>query len=141
MQMNYMEVDRKQKKKSQNKIRSLNKKNYVIFENLKVQLKIIPQRKEVLLYTQYISLTELIIVNEVLDIFVKFYKNKKFEKLDLDLINEEGNYFIKNIITSLIKNFDSNIDSYLEKNSFIESNLLRGLPKFVNEEARKELIN
>ena len=51
--------------------------------------------------------------------------------IDMDLI-KEGDNFIKNIITSLIKNFDASVYNYLKKNSFIESNLLRGLPKFVS---------
>jgi hypothetical protein len=109
-------------------------------KNLMEQLTITPQKKEVLLHTQYISMSELIIVNEVLDNFVKFYKNRKFEDIDMDLI-KEGDKFIKNLITSLIKNFDTNVHNYIKKNSFIESNLLRGLPKFINKETRDEINN
>ena len=57
-------------------------------KNLLEQLTITPQRREVLLHTQYISMSELIIVNEVLDNFVKFYKNRKFDQIDMDLIKE-----------------------------------------------------
>lgn len=135
----YGGIQKIEEKNHRIKLRNLNKKKLCDFmKNLKEQLTITPQRKEVLLHTQYISMSELVIVNEVLDNFVKFYKNRKFEKIDMDLI-KEGDNFIKNIITSLIKNFDSSVYSYIKKNSFIESNLLRGLPKFVNEEARKEI--
>ena len=135
----YGGIQKIEEKNHRIKLRNLNKKKLCDFmKNLKEQLTITPQRKEVLLHTQYISMSELVIVNEVLDNFVKFYKNRKFEKIDMDLI-KEGDNFIKNIITSLIKNFDSSVYSYIKKNSFIESNLLRGLPKFVNEEAKREI--
>ena len=135
----YGGIQKIEEKNHRIKLRNLNKKKLCDFmKNLKEQLTITPQRKEVLLHTQYISMSELVIVNEVLDNFVKFYKNRKFEKIDMDLI-KEGDNFIKNIITSLIKNFDSSVYNYIKKNSFIESNLLRGLPKFVNEEAKQEI--
>ena len=135
----YGGIQKIEEKNHRIKLRNINKKKLCDFmKNLKEQLTITPQRKEVLLHTQYISMSELVIVNEVLDNFVKFYKNRKFEKIDMDLI-KEGDNFIKNIITSLIKNFDSNVYNYIKKNSFIESNLLRSLPKFVNEDAKKEI--
>ena len=137
----YGGIQKIEEKNHRIKLRNLNKKKLCDFmKNLMDQLTITPQRKEVLLHTQYISMSELIIVNEVLDNFVKFYKNRKFEDIDMDII-KEGDIFIKNIITSLIKNFDVNVYNYIKKNSFIESNLLRGLPKFVNEEAKTEINN
>ena len=137
----YGGIQKIEEKNHRIKLRNLNKKKLCDFmKNLMDQLTITPQRKEVLLHTQYISMSELIIVNEVLDNFVKFYKNRKFEDIDMDII-KEGDLFIKNLITSLIKNFDTNVYNYIKKNSFIESNLLRGLPKFVNEETKKEINN
>ena len=135
----YGGIQKIEEKNHRIKLRNLNKKKLCDFmKNLMEQLTITPQRKEVLLHTQYISMSELVIVNEVLDNFVKFYKNRKFEKIDMDLVRE-GDKFIKNIITSLIKNFDTNVYNYIKKNSFIESNLLRGLPKFINKEAKEEI--
>ena len=137
----YGGIQKIEEKNHRIKLRNVNKKKLCDFmKNLMDQLTITPQKKEVLLHTQYISMSELIIVNEVLDNFVKFYKNRKFEDIDMDLV-KEGDRFIKNIITSLIKNFDTNVYNYIKKNSFIESNLLRGLPKFVNKEARDEINN
>ena len=137
----YGGIQKIEEKNHRIKLRNMNKKKLCDFmKNLMDQLTITPQKKEVLLHTQYISMSELIIVNEVLDNFVKFYKNRKFEDIDMDLV-KEGDRFIKNIITSLIKNFDTNVYNYIKKNSFIESNLLRGLPKFVNKEARDEINN
>ena len=83
-------------------------------------------------------MSELIIVNEVLDNFVKFYKNRKFDKIDMNLI-KEGDKLIKDIITSLIKNFDSSVYNYIKSNSFQESYLLRGLPKFHNSELKSQI--
>jgi hypothetical protein len=135
----YGGIQKIEEKNHRIKLRNINKKKLCDFmKNLLEQLTITPQRKEVLLHTQYISMSELVIVNEVLDNFVKFYKNRKFEDIDMDLVRE-GDAFIKNIITSLIKNFDSSIYNYIKKNSFTESNLLRGLPKFVNKEARTQI--
>ena len=137
----YGGIQKIEEKNHRIKLRNINKKKLSEFmKNLLEQLTITPQRREVLLHTQYISMSELVIVNEVLDNFVKFYKNRKFDKIDMDLINE-GDKFIKNIITSLIKNFDSSVYSYIKGNSFQESNLLRGLPKFRNEEIKKEITN
>ena len=135
----YGGIQKIEEKNHRIKLRNLNKKKLCDFmKNLMDQLTITPQRKEVLLHTQYISMSELVIVNEVLDNFVKFYKNRKFEDIDMDLV-KEGDTFIKNIITSLIKNFDSSVYNYIKKNSFIESNLLRGLPKFINVETKKQI--
>ena len=137
----YGGIQKIEEKNHRIKLRNINKKKLSEFmKNLLEQLTITPQRREVLLHTQYISMSELIIVNEVLDNFVKFYKNRKFDKIDMDLI-KEGDKFIKNIITSLIKNFDSSVYNYIKSNSFQESNLLRGLPKFKNEEIRAEIKN
>ena len=137
----YGGIQKIEEKNHRIKLRNINKKKLSEFmKNLLEQLTITPQRREVLLHTQYISMSELVIVNEVLDNFVKFYKNRKFDKIDMDLINE-GDKFIKNIITSLIQNFDSSVYSYIKGNSFQESNLLRGLPKFRNEEIKKEITN
>ena len=137
----YGGIQKIEEKNHRIKLRNINKKKLSEFmKNLLEQLTITPQRREVLLHTQYISMSELIIVNEVLDNFVKFYKNRKFDKIDMDLI-KEGDKFIKNIITSLIKNFDSSVYNYIKTNSFKESNLLRGLPKFHNEEIKSELKN
>ena len=134
----YGGIQKIEEKNHRIKLRNINKKKLCDFmKNLLEQLTITPQRKEVLLHTQYISMSELVIVNEVLDNFVKFYKNRKFEDIDMDLV-KEGDEFIKNIITSLIKNFNISIFNYIKKNSFIESNLLRSLPKFTNKEARKQ---
>ena len=135
----YGGIQKIEEKNHRIKLRNINKKKLCDFmKNLLEQLTITPQRKEVLLHTQYISMSELVIVNEVLDNFVKFYKNRKFEDIDMDLVRE-GDAFIKNIITSLIKNFDTSVYNYIKKNSFTESNLLRGLPKFVNKEARTQI--
>ena len=67
------------------------------------QLTITPQRKEVLLHTEYISTSELVIVNEVLKNFVEFYKNRKKQDIDMDIINE-GQEIVKGIISDLINN-------------------------------------
>ena len=135
----YGGIQKIEEKNHRIKLRNLNKKKLCDFmKNLMEQLTITPQKKEVLLHTQYIYMSELVIVNEVLENFVKFYKNRKIENIDMDLVRE-GDKFIKNIITSLIKNFDTNVYNYIKKNSFIESNLLRGLPKFINKETKKEI--
>ena len=76
----YGGIQKIEEKNHRIKLRNLNKKKLCDFmKNLMDQLTITPQRKEVLLHTQYISMSELVIVNEVLDNFVKFYKNRKFE--------------------------------------------------------------
>ena len=135
----YGGIQKIEEKNHRIKLRNINKKKLSDFmKNLLEQLTITPQRKEVLLHTQYISMSELVIVNEVLDNFVKFYKNRKFAQIDMDLI-KEGDKLIKDIITSLIKNFDSSVYNYIKNNSFQESNLLRGLPKFQNEDLKKEI--
>ena len=137
----YGGIQKIEEKNHRIKLRNINKKKLSDFmKNLLEQLTITPQRKEVLLHTQYISMSELVIVNEVLDNFVKFYKNRKFDQIDMDLI-KEGDKLIKDIITSLIKNFDSSVYNYIKNNSFQESNLLRGLPKFQNEDLKKEIKN
>ena len=137
----YGGIQKIEEKNHRIKLRNLNKKKLCDFmKNLMEQLTITPQRKDVLLHTQYISMSELVIINEVLDNFVKFYKNRKIEEIDMDLV-KEGDNFIKNIITSLIKNFDTNVYNYIKKNSFIEGNLLRGLPKFKNKDAKNEINN
>ena len=135
----YGGIQKIEEKNHRIKLRNINKKKLSDFmKNLLEQLTVTPQRREVLLHTQYISMSELVIVNEVLDNFVQFYKNRKFDKIDMDLI-KEGDKFIKNIITSLIKNFDSSVYNYIKKNPFQESNLLRNLPKFTNNDLRKEV--
>ena len=135
----YGGIQKIEEKNHRIKLRNINKKKLSDFmKNLLEQLTVTPQRREVLLHTQYISMSELVIVNEVLDNFVQFYKNRKIEKVDMDLI-KEGDKFIKNIITSLIKNFDSSVYNYIKKNPFQESNLLRNLPKFTNNDLRKEV--
>ena len=137
----YGGIQKIEEKNHRIKLRNINKKKLSEYmKNLLEQLTITPQRREVLLHTQYISMSELVIVNEVLDNFVKFYKNRKFDKIDMDII-KEGDKFIKNIITSLIKNFDSSVYNYIKNNSFKESNLLRGLPKFRNEDIKTEIKN
>ena len=137
----YGGIQKIEEKNHRIKLRNINKKKLSDFmKNLFQQLTITPERREVLLHTQYISMSELIIVNEVLDNFVKFYKNRKIEKIDMEIINE-GDKIIKGIITSLIKNFDSSVYNYIKNNSFKESNLLRGLPKFQNNELKSEIKN
>ena len=137
----YGGIQKIEEKNHRIKLRNLNKKKLCDFmKNLMEQLTITPQRKDVLLHTQYISMSELVIINEVLDNFVKFYKNRKIEEIDMDLV-KEGDKFIKDIITALIKNFDTNVYNYIKKNAFIESNLLRGLPKFINKETKNEINN
>ena len=137
----YGGIQKIEEKNHRIKLRNINKKKLSEFmKNLLEQLTITPQRKEVLLHTQYLSMSELIIVNEVLDNFVKFYKNRKFDKIDMNLI-KEGDKLIKDIITSLIKNFDSSVYNYIKSNSFQESYLLRGLPKFNNPELKSQIKN
>ena len=73
----YGGIQKIEEKNHRIKLRNINKKKLSEFmKNLLEQLTITPQRKEVLLHTQYISMSELIIVNEVLDNFVKFYMFK-----------------------------------------------------------------
>ena len=109
----YGGIQKIEEKNHRIKLRNINKKKLSDFmKNLFQQLTITPERREVLLHTQYISMSELIIVNEVLDNFVKFYKNRKIEKIDMEIINE-GDKIIKGIITSLIKNFDSSVYNYI----------------------------
>ena len=91
----YGGIQKIEEKNHRIKLRNINKKKLSEYmKNLLEQLTITPQRREVLLHTQYISMSELVIVNEVLDNFVKFYKNRKFDKIDMDII-KEGDKFIK----------------------------------------------
>ena len=64
-------------------------------KNLLEQLTITPQRREVLLHTQYISMSELIIVNEVLDNFDRCLKNIEDDSV------KEGILLIKNQLLSI----------------------------------------
>ena len=135
----YGGIQKIEEKNHRIKLRNLNKKKLVDFmKNLMEQLTITPQRKEVLLHTPYIATSELVIVNEVLDNFVKFYKNRKLEKIDMDII-EEGDRFIKNIISDLIKNYDANVYNYIKKNNFTEGNLLRNLHSFKNKKLNQTI--
>ena len=121
----YGGIQKIEEKNHRIKLRNINKKKLSEYmKNLLEQLTITPQRREVLLHTQYISMSELVIVNEVLDNFVKFYKNRKFDKIDMDIIKEGDKFY-----------------NYIKNNSFKESNLLRGLPKFRNEDIKAEIKN
>lgn len=100
------------------------------------QLTISPSKRETLLTTQYIATSELVIVSEVLDNFVNFYKNRKKQDIDMNII-KEGQEQIRAIITNLIKNFNVNIYEYIKTTQFTESNLFRNPPNFKNEELKK----
>ena len=104
--------------------------------NLIEQLTISPSKRETLLTTQYIATSELVIVGEVLDNFVNFYKNRKKQDIDMDII-KEGQEQIRGIITNLIKNFNVNVYEYIKSTQFNESNLFRNLPTFKNQELKK----
>ena len=52
------------------------------------QLTISPSKRDTLLTTEYIATSELVIVKEVLDNFVRFYKGRKKQNINMNIINE-----------------------------------------------------
>jgi hypothetical protein len=135
----YTGIQKIEEKNHRIELRNQNKKKLLEYmKNLLDQLTITPQRKEVLLHTEYISTSELVIVNEVLKNFVEFYKNRKKQDIDMDIINE-GQEIVKGIISDLIKNFGVNVYNFLKKNKFVESDLFRRLPTFRNPKINEKI--
>ena len=135
----YIGIQKIEEKNHRIELRNQNKKKLQEYmKNLLEQLTITPQRKEVLLHTEYIATSELVIVNEVLKNFVEFYKNRQKQDIEMDIINE-GEEIIKGIISDLIKNFGVNVYNFLKKYKFIESDLFRRLPGFRNSKINERL--
>ena len=70
-------------------LRNENKRKLQTYMNeLLSQLTISPSKRDTLLTTEYIATSELVIVKEVLDNFVRFYKGRKKQNINMNIINE-----------------------------------------------------
>jgi hypothetical protein len=100
----------------------------------------ISQSKEInLTNCRYISNSELIIVDEVLGNFVKFYKSRKKQDIKMSII-KEGQEKIKHIIELMIRNFNTNMYDYIKTHQFVETFLLKNLPSFRSAKISEYLV-
>jgi hypothetical protein len=95
------------------------------------QLTISRSKKENLIHSHYLSNSELVIISEILDNFVKFYKSRKKQDIKMSIIRE-GHEEIKSIIKFMIDNFNIKMHEYIRNHIFNETYLLRNLPSFNN---------
>ena len=135
----YFSIQKIEDKNHKIELRNINKQKLESYmKNLLNQLTITPQRKEILLHNDYTSNSDFVIVNEVLDNFVKFYKNREKQNIDMNII-KEGEEIIKGIIYGLISNFNRAVREYMKSNSFYECNFFREFPTFKLNEINKEI--
>ena len=100
----------------------------------------ISQSKEInLTNCRYISNSELLIVDEVLGNFVKFYKSRKKHDIKMSII-KEGQEKIKQIIELMIRNFNANMYEYIKTHQFIETFLMKNMPSFKTPKISEYLI-
>lgn len=95
------------------------------------QLTISSSKKENLIHSHYLSNSELVIISEILDNFVKFYKSRKKQDIKMSIIRE-GHEEIKSIIKFMIDNFNVKMHEFIRNHTFHETFLLRNLPSFNN---------
>lgn len=95
------------------------------------QLTISESKKENLISGGYLANSELMIISEIMDNFVKFFKSRKKQDIKMAII-KEGQDEIKSIIDLMILNFNKRMNDYIRSHCFQETFLLRNLPSFTN---------
>lgn len=98
-------------------------------KNLLDQLLISPSKEQTLLKCKYISNSDIIIVSEILDKFLKFFKSRKKQDVKLNILTE-GRQKIKRLVDSMIINFFKSLADFIRGNFFTETFLLSELPMF-----------
>jgi hypothetical protein len=98
-------------------------------KNLLDQLIISPSKEQTLLKCKYISNSDIIIVSEILDKFLKFFKSRKKQDVKLSILSE-GRQKIKKLVDSMIINFFQSLADFIRGNFFVETFLLSELPMF-----------
>jgi len=93
------------------------------------QLLISPSKEQTLLKCKYISNSDIIIVSEILDKFLKFFKSRKKQDVKLSILSE-GRQKIKKLVDSMIINFFQSLADFIRGNFFVETFLLSELPMF-----------
>jgi len=93
------------------------------------QLIISPSKEQTLLKCKYISNSDIIIVSEILEKFLKFFKSRKKQDVKLSILSE-GRQKIKKLVDSMIINFFQSIADFIRNNFFLETFLLSELPMF-----------
>ena len=98
-------------------------------KNLLDQLLIDNAKEQSLLRCKYISNSDLIIVSEILDKFLKFFKSRKKQDVKLAILSE-GRHKIKKLVDSMIINFFRSVGDFIRSHFFTETFILSELPVF-----------
>ncbi len=97
--------------------------------NLLDQLTISHSKEQTLLKCKYISNSDIIIVSELLDRFLKFFKSRKKQDVKLNILSE-GRQKIKLLVDSMIINYFQSLADFIRGNFFMETFLLSELTMF-----------
>lgn len=98
-------------------------------KNLFDQLVIPAAKERSLLKCSYISNSDILIVSEILDKFLKFFRSRKKQDVKLAILSE-GRQKIKNLVDSMIMNYFQSLADFIRGNYFYETFLLSELPMF-----------
>jgi hypothetical protein len=105
------------------------RKLYDFINKLLEQLTISKSKEESLINSRYLVNSELVIVSEVLDKFVKFYKSRKRQDIKMIII-KEGHNRIMRVIDLMNRSFNLKMNENIKTNKFHETYLLRSMPGF-----------
>jgi hypothetical protein len=118
-------------------LRGENKRKLTEYINkLLDQLIVSKSKEESLINCRYLYNSELVIVSEVLDRFVKFYKSRRRQDIKMIII-KEGHNRIMRLIELMNTSFNTRINENIKKNKFHETHLLRSLPHFNSQRLNK----
>ena len=114
-------------------LRNENKKKlYDFMEKLLEQLTVDKSQEYNLIHCTYTSTSELLVVDQFLSKFLKFFKSRKKQDIKMNII-KEGNEKIRKTVEQMLQNFYFHMNNYIRTNKFKETCLIKNMAVLKNQ--------